>query len=119
LVPDEALARIGSDEASVVLLDCLNMWLSNLMAGQGLSADQVAARVERLIQTALACPARVVVVGNEVGQGIVPENRLAREFRDAAGTSHQLLARAAYDAWWVVAGLPVALKRDGRICADF
>ncbi|MBF0528791.1 MAG: bifunctional adenosylcobinamide kinase/adenosylcobinamide-phosphate guanylyltransferase [Deltaproteobacteria bacterium] len=110
LDPAGALKHLAPGEVSVVLLDCLTLWISNLMAGQNLTVDEVANRVEELAAAALAAPCPVIIVSNEVGWGIVPENKLARDFRDAAGRSHQILAGSASTVWLVVAGLPLKLK---------
>jgi adenosylcobinamide kinase/adenosylcobinamide-phosphate guanylyltransferase len=99
-----ALAALTADDAVVV--DCLTLWLSNLMHAQ---AD-IAARTAELLAALAACPARVWLVSNEVGQGIVPDNALARRFRDEAGRLHQALAAAADDVFLIVAGLPLRLK---------
>jgi adenosylcobinamide kinase/adenosylcobinamide-phosphate guanylyltransferase len=111
--PLEAAAVIRGlrpGEVSVVLLDCLTLWLSNLLAGQGLSVDGTAARVEDLAGAVAAGPCPVVIVSNEVGLGIVPDNKLARDFRDAAGLAHQRLARGAEEVLLVTAGLVQKLK---------
>ena len=100
----EPLLRHGAD--TVVLLDCATMWLSNLMFAE---AD-VEAAVDQLMQTLSKCQARVVVVSNEVGQGIVPENALARRFREAQGRLNIRLAKQANCVVQVVAGLPNVLK---------
>ncbi len=100
----EALATFSRDDAVVV--DCLTLWLSNSMAehqGHG-------ARLEGLIPALAACPARLWLVSNEVGWGIVPDNALARRFRDEAGRAHQRIAALAEDVVLVVAGLPLTLK---------
>ena len=99
-----ALNGLSADDAVVV--DCLTLWLSNLMHVQ---AD-VAAGIDALIAVLERCPAQVWLVSNEVGQGIVPDNALARRFRDEAGWMHQALARAADEVLMVVAGLPLRLK---------
>ncbi len=99
-----ALAAVAAGEAALV--DCLTLWLANLMAAE---RDVDAAR--RTLAAALpglAAPA--ILVSNEVGQGIVPDNALARRFRDAAGLLHQDVAAAADRVWFVVAGLPQRLK---------
>lgn len=90
----------------IVLLDCATLWLSNhLLAEHDLAAETAA------LQTALAaCPAPVVVVSNEVGWSIVPENALARAFRDAQGRVNQQLAQQAQLVVAVMAGLPITLK---------
>lgn len=91
-----------------MLLDCATMWLTNLMMDE---ADIGAAQADLL--TSLAdCPAPVVVVSNEVGQGIVPENALARRFREAQGRLNIALAAQADTVWHVLAGLPQLRKGD-------
>ncbi|MEW5722838.1 MAG: bifunctional adenosylcobinamide kinase/adenosylcobinamide-phosphate guanylyltransferase [Thermodesulfobacteriota bacterium] len=110
LDPAGFLRNLAQGDTSVVLLDCLTLWLSNLMAGMGLTADQAAAGVRDLVAAAVSAPAPVIIVSNEVGLGIVPENRLARDFRDASGLGHQILARAAAEVFFVAAGLALKLK---------
>ncbi|HEY3696702.1 bifunctional adenosylcobinamide kinase/adenosylcobinamide-phosphate guanylyltransferase [Phenylobacterium sp.] len=92
--------------ADVAVIDCLTLWLSNLM---GADAD-VDAEVEAFAEAASASPAALFLVSNEVGAGIVPDNALARRFRDAAGLANQRLARAADTVVAVIAGLPLRLK---------
>ncbi|MFH7168814.1 bifunctional adenosylcobinamide kinase/adenosylcobinamide-phosphate guanylyltransferase, partial [Klebsiella pneumoniae] len=69
----------------VMLVDCLTLWVSNLL----LADEAVAARVDDLVETIARLKGRVILVSNEVGLGIVPDNVLARRFRDAAGLLHQ------------------------------
>ncbi|UPG71226.1 bifunctional adenosylcobinamide kinase/adenosylcobinamide-phosphate guanylyltransferase [Roseomonas gilardii subsp. gilardii] len=89
-----------------VLVDCLTLWLSNLILGE---RDLEAAAVA--LETALAQrSAPAVLVSNEVGLGIVPENALARRFRDAAGILHQRLAERAGRVVFTVAGIPMVVK---------
>lgn len=91
---------------SVVLVDCLTLWLSNLIgAGRDPEAET------RHLTTALpVLGGDVVFVSNEVGLGIVPDNALAREFRDAAGRMNQAIAAAAQAVVFMAAGLPMVLK---------
>jgi adenosyl cobinamide kinase/adenosyl cobinamide phosphate guanylyltransferase len=100
-----ALAAYGG-KYDVVVVDCLTLWVSNLMAG-GLD---VPARVEELIESYRRGDASWIVVSNEVGMGIVPDNALARTYRDALGTANRLVAAAADHVELLVAGLPVRLK---------
>lgn len=89
-----------------LLLDCATLWLSNhLLSGSDLEAE-----TEGLLKALSDCPCPVVVVSNEVGWGIVPENPLARAFRDAQGRLNQRLASQAGLVLGVMAGLPFALK---------
>ncbi|MFN3644237.1 MAG: bifunctional adenosylcobinamide kinase/adenosylcobinamide-phosphate guanylyltransferase [Gemmobacter sp.] len=102
----EALA--DSDGGPPRLVDCITLWLSNLMrAGRDWEAEiaGLAALLPRLT-------APVVMVTNEVGAGIVPENALARRFRDAAGLTNQRLAAVCDEVWLCVAGLPLNLKQS-------
>lgn len=97
-----------------VLLDCVTLWLSNVMIADD-DADSVVhinSEVDQLIQTITQCKSPVVVVSNEVGQGIVPENALARRFRDVHGRMNQRLAAQADLAVLVTAGLPLVLKGE-------
>jgi adenosylcobinamide kinase/adenosylcobinamide-phosphate guanylyltransferase len=91
----------------VILVDCLTLWITNLL---GASRD-VAAAVEELVTTlGQVSTARVILISNEVGLGIVPDNAMARSFRDLAGEAHQRLAEICDDVYFVVAGLPMTLK---------
>ena len=103
----EAIRTLAPGDVAVV--DCLTLWLSNLMAaGRDIEAARGA-----LVAAVEACPADLWLVSNEVGWGIVPDNALARRFRDEAGFLHQALARIADEAVLVVAGLPLMLKTSG------
>ena len=104
----EAIAE-NARNGSVILVDCLTLWISNLLLSTGVPAA-VEARIPRLIETLAQAACPVVLVSNEVGAGIVPENKLARQFRDLAGTANQAVAAAANRVVWVVAGIPVTIK---------
>jgi adenosylcobinamide kinase/adenosylcobinamide-phosphate guanylyltransferase len=99
-----ALATVTADEA--VLIDCATLWLTNLM----LADSDLAAAEAALLAAIDACPAPVVIVSNEVGQGIVPDNALSRRFRTAQGGLNQRLAARAASVVAVMAGLPLTLK---------
>ena len=89
-----------------VLVDCLTLWLTNLMMAERDITTETASLVAMLPD--LAGP--VVFVSSEVGLGIVPENRMAREFRDHAGFLHQAVAAIADDVYFMAAGLPLRMK---------
>jgi adenosylcobinamide kinase/adenosylcobinamide-phosphate guanylyltransferase len=89
-----------------VLVDCLTLWLTNLI----LSEADIEAATAALIEACERAPGPVVLVSNEVGLGIVPEIALARRFRDAAGRLHQRLAARADHVVFMVAGLPMIVK---------
>jgi adenosylcobinamide kinase/adenosylcobinamide-phosphate guanylyltransferase len=103
---DAAGALYALPSPAAALMDCATLWLSNhLLAGH-----DIAAETERLARTLGHCTGPVVVVSNEVGLGIVPDNTLARAFRDAQGRLNQRLAHEAGLVIGVMAGLPFALK---------
>jgi adenosylcobinamide kinase/adenosylcobinamide-phosphate guanylyltransferase len=100
----QALGGLHDDD--VVVVDCLTLWLSNLMLGDRAIEPETTAL--RATLTRMKNP--IWLVSNEVGLGIVPENALARRFRDAAGRLHQQLAAQADHVVLMVAGLPVMVK---------
>jgi adenosylcobinamide kinase / adenosylcobinamide-phosphate guanylyltransferase len=104
----EAIAE-NARNGCVLLVDCLTLWISNTLLSTGAPAA-VEARIPLLIETLAQAACPVVLVANEVGAGIVPENKLARQFRDLAGTANQAVAAAAHRVVWVVAGVPVTIK---------
>lgn len=93
-------------ETEIVLLDCATMWLTNHL----LAEADIAKETELLLTQLKNCEGSVVVVSNEVGMGIVPDNALARKFRDAQGKLNQQLAAQSDLAVFVIAGLPTVLK---------
>jgi adenosylcobinamide kinase/adenosylcobinamide-phosphate guanylyltransferase len=99
--------RSAANEHDVILVDCLTLWITNLLG----ASRNVAEAVEDLAATLpLIEKCQVILVSNEVGLGIVPDNPLARMFRDLAGAAHQRLAEICTDVHFVVAGLPMTLK---------
>ncbi|MCB2193830.1 MAG: bifunctional adenosylcobinamide kinase/adenosylcobinamide-phosphate guanylyltransferase [Deltaproteobacteria bacterium] len=106
----EAALKDADGPDTVFLVDCLTLWLSNLVLGAELDDEQVSARGEALTGLLPSLEARIILVANEVGLGIVPENALARRWRDLAGSLNQRLARACDAVLLITAGLPLALK---------
>jgi adenosylcobinamide kinase/adenosylcobinamide-phosphate guanylyltransferase len=106
-VPLELVATlVETDGAGVRLVDCLTLWLSNLLHAE----RDWATEATRLADALGRQKSPVVLVTNEVGLGIVPDNALARQFRDAAGILNQMIARVADEVEFVVAGLPMRVK---------
>jgi adenosylcobinamide kinase/adenosylcobinamide-phosphate guanylyltransferase len=100
--------------SNVILVDCLTLWLTNLLLldeepGKE-SEERIVGEVRHLVTTLRGMKTPVIIVTNEVGMGIVPENRLARMFRDIAGQANQIIAAAADEAWLVASGIPLRLK---------
>jgi adenosylcobinamide kinase / adenosylcobinamide-phosphate guanylyltransferase len=104
--PRDLAAALTASATIPVLIDCLTLWLSNLM----LADADIEAETERLEQALAAAKAPVIVVANEVGSGIVPEHALGRKFRDLQGVLNQHIAVRADRVVLVVAGLPLVLK---------
>jgi adenosylcobinamide kinase/adenosylcobinamide-phosphate guanylyltransferase len=96
----------ATDGGGARLVDCLTLWLSNLMQAERDWSKETA----KLVEALRAQKSPVVLVTNEVGLGIVPDNALARRFRDAAGIMNQMIAQAADEVEFIVAGLPVRVK---------
>ncbi|PCH46123.1 MAG: bifunctional adenosylcobinamide kinase/adenosylcobinamide-phosphate guanylyltransferase [Hyphomicrobiales bacterium] len=110
---EEPLDLIGAlknhaENDNVILIDCLTLWLTNLMMDKRdvpQSCNDLA-----VVLSAIPTANRVILVSNEVGQGIVPIEKMSREFRDHAGWLHQKLAQVCGHVWFVTAGLPQKLK---------
>jgi adenosylcobinamide kinase/adenosylcobinamide-phosphate guanylyltransferase len=92
-----------------VVLDCMTLWLSNLQ-GRGVSEVDILGRVTTLLEVIRSSRARVIVVSNELGMGLVPAEASARSFRDLAGQVNQRIACRADEVYLVVAGIPISLK---------
>lgn len=106
--PLDLAAAIQAEAAEnrTLLIDCLTLWLSNLMH----HTRDIDAETAALITAARAAPGRVVMVSNEVGLGLVPMEKLSRDFRDAQGRLNQRIAAAADHVRFIAAGLPLILK---------
>ena len=103
----EAIRRESSPEVCL-LVDCLTVWLGNLMHhGRCVDAARTA-----LLESLAGAPGPVVLVANEVGLGIVPDNEMARAFRDHAGRLNQAVARVARTVYFVAAGISMTLKNE-------
>jgi adenosylcobinamide kinase/adenosylcobinamide-phosphate guanylyltransferase len=95
-------ALVAADSVDTILLvDCLTLWVSNLL----LADETIAARLDELVNAIARLEGRIILVSNEIGLGIVPDNALARRFRDAAGSLHQRIAAQVDSVDVVVAGL--------------
>ena len=95
-----------SQKGVPILVDCLTLWLTNLMMDE----RDITAECDGLIKAISTINTPIIFVSNEVGQGIVPDNKMARDFRDHAGILHQKLASAVDQVYFVTAGLPSKLK---------
>ncbi len=102
------IAPLLETEPQPILVDCLTLWLTNIM----LAGRDAEAETAKLIAAARTSRAPIVFVSNEVGLGIVPDNALAREFRDRAGWLNQEMAAIANRVIFMAAGLPLVLKDE-------
>jgi adenosylcobinamide kinase/adenosylcobinamide-phosphate guanylyltransferase len=101
----EAISQAGASDKAV-LVDCLTLWLSNVM---GANLD-VVRETDRLVESIESATVPLVLVSNEVGMGIVPESPLGRDFRDEQGRLNQRIAACCDRVDFVAAGLPITLK---------
>jgi len=110
-----AEALRSAKDHPVVLIDCLTLWINNLMfeaekRGKELSEATVARRCKELLQACKEHPGTIIFVTNEVGMSIVPENKLARRFRDLAGRANQVIANGCDEVMLVVCGQTLRIK---------
>jgi len=99
--------RAAASHHDVVLVDCITLWITNMLG----AGENVADGIEEVVTTLREMESTMTIfVSNEVGLGIVPDNAMARHFRDLAGSAHQRLAAICSDVYFVAAGLPVTLK---------
>lgn len=110
-VPRELAAWFRSEGKAyrTIVVDCLTLWLSNV-GGRRIAGADMAGRVDDVLQAIRALPARVVLVSNELGFGLVPASRSARAFRDVAGRINQQVADAADEVYIVISGQSLRLK---------
>jgi adenosylcobinamide kinase / adenosylcobinamide-phosphate guanylyltransferase len=99
-----AAAIRSANAANAIVVDCLTLWLANILD------RDIDSAIEELGTAARSSRACVILVTNEVGCGIVPDNALAREFRDRAGILNQRMAEAASEVYWMVFGQPLRIK---------
>jgi adenosylcobinamide kinase/adenosylcobinamide-phosphate guanylyltransferase len=109
-----AIRRAG--RYRVLLVDCLTLWVNNLLyeaesRGEVFTEEATAVRCREVIDACGSFPGTILFVTNELGMGIVPENEAARRFRDCAGRCNQMLAEAAGTVTLVVAGITLPLKK--------
>ena len=103
-----SLIKTNGQSDNCILVDCLTLWLTNLMMAERDVSAESSGLVDALASLPKNCS--VLLVSNEVGQGIVPMEKMARDFRDYAGRLHQDIVAIADNVWFVTAGLPQKLK---------
>jgi len=106
---DLAAAVATAREVDVIVIDCLTLWLSNLLV-RGEGEQGIARDVETLLAAIGSAPFHTILVTNEVGMGVVPESALGRSFRDVAGRAHQRMAAAAHELYFAMMGCILRLR---------
>lgn len=107
------LMREIENRYKVIILDCLTLWMANLMfAGVDIESE-----TQNLVESLLALthPERIYIVSNEVGMGVVPAVEISRRYRDAAGFLNQRIAQVAHEVYMTVSGIPVKIKESGGL----
>ncbi len=105
--PMDLQTALLTSQTNVVLLDCLSLWVSNQMLAEQ-NENEILTKLEAALKA--HTDGLLVVVSNEVGFGIVPDNALARAYRDCLGRANQLVAAQAQTVWLLVAGVPLQIK---------
>ncbi len=108
---DELAAR----SAPIVVLDCVTLWVSNLLLTEGTTLDDALAELDALLAWHRSHASCLIVVSNEVGMGIVPADPVTRAYREWLGRFNQRLAREADVVYWTVSGLALDLKALGAV----
>lgn len=99
----------NSRKSDLILVDCLTLWISNIILETD-EQETISRHIHNLIQSIETAQCTLILVANEVGTGIVPENALARRFRDVAGQVNQNVAACSDKVIWMTAGIPVKIK---------
>jgi len=107
LLPEAITAN--SRTADAIIIDCLTLWVSNLLM-ESADSEKIEMHIPCLTKAIENSQCPLVLVSNEVGHGIVPENKIARQFRDLVGFVNQAVAGCADEVIWTVAGIPVTIK---------
>jgi len=114
---DIAGALRTSEESQVILVDCLTLWINNILyeagqRGESLDEEAIGARCREVLDVCDGLPGTVIFVTNEVGMGIVPENPASRLYRDIAGRCNQIIASHADVVVFMISGLPLHIKGE-------
>lgn len=122
----KAIASKGSPD-KVLMIDCLTLWITNLMFRQELPEDEEAFKkieeeildmVRRAAETARQINANMVIVSNESGLGLIPPDRLSRKYQEIVGRANETVAKAADEVYLVVSGIPVEIKEMSKKIYD-
>jgi len=106
---DLASALKSLDSFDVVIIDCITLFLTNLMMAE-LSDEDILSKIQKTVDTAKEANFPVIIVSNEIGLGLVPANEMGRRFRDLSGFANQTIAKNAEEVYFMVSGLPLKVK---------
>lgn len=114
---DLAAALIGASKSRVILVDCLTLWINNLMydaelQNRDLNEEEIVERCRDVLSACDAISGTIIIVTNEIGMGIVPDNPMSRRYRDLAGRCNQVMADRADAVVFMVSGLPLMVKGE-------
>ncbi len=110
----EAISKIDSSAYPVILVDCLTLWICNLMCHEknsSITEEEMAVEAKKLVDSARQYGGEVIFVSNEVGMGIMPANAMSRNYADLAGRCNQVIAREANKVIFVSCGIGITLKQ--------
>lgn len=102
------LKKIGN-KFEVIIIDCLTLWVSNFLL-EGFNQNFIEKEADKLLNVLSGIKSKSIIVSNEVGLGIVPENKLARDFRDIAGRINQMVAYESNEVLSMISGIPLKIK---------
>jgi adenosylcobinamide kinase/adenosylcobinamide-phosphate guanylyltransferase len=102
--------REGGNEYGLILIDCLTIWISNLLEGLDGDEEKILEEVRKLEEAIKESDVRFIIVSNEVGMGIVPDNKMARQFRELLGMVNQRMAELSDRVILMASGVPMVLK---------
>jgi len=98
----------------ILIIDCITLFISNMLCtDEEFNVSWVFEKIEKLVDSAKKFKGTVIIISNEVGMGIVPENKLARDFRDIAGKANQMIAQSADQVYICFSGIPLLIKGTG------
>lgn len=105
----KSLQKIRKTSQGVIIIDCLTLFISGLLL-KGLKEGEIKKKTKEIVKIISGMSHTIIIVSNEVGSGIVPENKLARQFRDLVGIANQIMSRGADEVYFMVAGIPIKIK---------
>lgn len=104
------LKKIGS-KFEIIIIDCLTLLVSSFLL-KGLKEEDIEKKINKILDTLKRTKAKSIIVSNEVGLGIVPENKLARDFRDIVGRINQIVAKESNQVFFMASGIPIKIKNS-------